>query len=396
MLVPFLFVWCAVASGQTVTTNTGLSLANTLTQLVRPVGSVPAGEAIGLATALEVATTPFGTSSGGLVFKLDPTTGLQVRTATTFGPSFAERVLTSGEGKVSIGVNLINASYKNLGDLPLNNMQLGVVHSPTPSVARLGTTNLAISSSTVVIAGTIGVTDNVDIGIAVPMVQVELNGLSTLVNGAGDVVLTAQGGGTSSGVGDIAAVLKYRFHTFGTGLPDPGGLALFVTTRLPSGDKENLRGLGVARTLVSLVVSGGQGRFRPHVNGGFEFWNKGVDVATNFDKNPSTVTARHQIQYAGGAEFEAAPKLTLIVDLLGRHILGAGKLGFQTTFPTTPGTGVTSFESAVALPEGVQKISLVPGLKVNLKGSLLLSLNAMIALHDTGLTRPLLRSLDWI
>ena len=42
-------------------------------------------------------------------------------------------------------------------------------------------------------------------------------------------------------------------------------------------------------------------------------------------------------------------------------------------------------ESLVALPEGIQKLLLVPGLKMNLKGKLLLSLNAVIALKHSGL-----------
>jgi hypothetical protein len=47
-----------------------------------------------------------------------------------------------------------------------------------------------------VISGTGGV-DTIDVGLSVPMVKVKLNGLSSLVNGAGDVVLTAKGGGTA-------------------------------------------------------------------------------------------------------------------------------------------------------------------------------------------------------
>jgi hypothetical protein len=39
----------------------------------------------------------------------------------------------------------------------------------------------------------------------------------------------------------------------------------------------------------------------------------------------------------------------------------------------------------VALPEGIRKLLLVPGLKMNLKGKLLLSLNAVIALKHNGL-----------
>ena len=39
----------------------------------------------------------------------------------------------------------------------------------------------------------------------------------------------------------------------------------------------------------------------------------------------------------------------------------------------------------VALNEGTRRVDLAPGLKANLKGKLIVSLNALIALRDTGL-----------
>jgi len=155
-----------------------------------------------------------------------------------------------------------------------------------------------------------------------------------------------------------------------------------VTMRLPTGDRDNLRGLDVTRTLLTFIASSGQGKFRPHANAGFEWWSKGVGVASDNAPN-STVTARHQVQYAGGFEFEAAPKLTLLVDLLGRQILGGGRVDFKAD--ASAPAGATSSGSVVALPEGVSKLSLAPGVKVNLKGKLLLSVNALVALRDTGL-----------
>jgi len=382
-------VSCTAASAQAVTETAGLSLSDTLTRLTAPLGSAAAGEAIGLATALEVATTPFGTSSAGFAFKLDPATGLRVRTATTFGPSFAERALTSGEGKVSGSASLISATYQKLGDLSLEQLRLGSVESGQSSVARVGTMNLEMSSTTLVIGGTVGVTDGLDVGVSIPMVKVQVSGLSTLVTGAGTEILTTQGGGTSSGLGDIAAILKYRLLSFGDTQPDPGGLALLGIMRLPTGDKESLRGLGVTRTLVSLVFSSGQGRFRPHANAGFEAWSDGVDLVVSFDPRRPTIETRHQIQYAGGFELEATPKLTLLMDVLGRHILGGGKVGYQTQTPTTPIGGVTSLESMVAMPEGIRKLTLAPGLKLNVKGNMLVSLNVLTSLHDSGLHAPI-------
>jgi hypothetical protein len=155
-----------------------------------------------------------------------------------------------------------------------------------------------------------------------------------------------------------------------------------VTMRFPTGDSDNLRGLGVTRTMATLIASGGRGRFRPHANGGYEYWSKGVGVTSDNPPN-STVTAQHQVQYAAGFELEAAPKVTLLLDFLGSHILGGGRIGFEPD-PILP-AGIASSSSLVALPEGIQKLSLAPGLKANLKAKLLLSVNALIALHDTGL-----------
>jgi len=349
-----------------------------------PIAPTPVGQAIGLATSLEVATSPLSNSSAGFVFKVDPTTGLKVRTATTFGPSFAERALTAGEGKVSVGVSFTSANYSKLGDLSLDRMQLSSGTGNSPAAARTGLASLVVLAETLVIGGSMGVTDNLDLAVGVPLMRVKVDGISWGQNRNGDVLLLAKGSGISSGVGDISLTGKYRLLGFGKGVPDPGGLAAVATVRIPTGDPDNLRGLGITRTLVSLAASGGQGRFRPHANGGFEYWSDGVKAVTDF-KQGTSVTARHQVQWAAGLEFEAAPKLTLILDVLGRNILGAGKVGFKTSPAADNPFGVTSYTSAVALPEGVQKLTLVPGLKLNLKGNMLLSLHGLTAIRDTGL-----------
>ena len=377
-------VCCNPASAQKVTTVEDLTLTQTLVQLTGPLAARPAGEAIGLATALEIATAPLGTSSGGFVFKLDPATGLLVRAATTFGPSFAERAITSGEGQVSVGVNFRSTSYDKISDLSLDQLQLGSVNAASPQVARTGTADFALTSKTLVISGAVGVTDNFDIGTAIPVVSVKLEGATIWRNGEGTVARLAETNSVFSGLGDVAAFAKYRVLKFGTDLPDPGGLAVLVNMRLPTGDRDNLRGLGVTRTLASFVASGRMGRIQPHANAGYEWWSKGVDVFTNAART-SSVTARHQIQYAAGVELEATPKLTLLVDFLGQHIRGAGQVGLVTDTAGANALGVTSYESLVALPDGLQKFTLVPGLKVNLKGKLLLTLNALMTLKNNGL-----------
>jgi hypothetical protein len=156
---------------------------------------------------------------------------------------------------------------------------------------------------------------------------------------------------------------------------------------LPTGSSENLRGLGINRVLGTLLFSSGQGKFRPHANGGFEWWEKGLVVQSGLLPD-QTVTVRHQIQYAAGAEFEAAPKVTLLLDFLGRHVLGGGRID-MLTYHLSPDQaaifGVNSFQAAGVTDHAIRKMILVPGFKWNVRGSFVLAFNARIPLFDNSL-----------
>ena len=375
------------------------SLREALIRLMEPFGvGGPISGAVGFATALEVANAPFGSSAGGFVFKTDPSTGLRVRTAPTFGPSFAERALTAGEGKVSFGASLGVATYDKLNKFSLEEMRLAAITGRTPQLNQTGFASLVLSSETLVISTAIGATDNLDISASVPFVKVKLDGLSWVVNGLNQVIERETAKISSSGLGDIAIGAKLRVARFGEEQPDPGGVALMLTTRLPTGNRENFRGLGITRVLGSALVSFGKGRLRPHGNVGFEWWEKNLSV-------PADVTgrnirnARHQVQYAAGFELGAGPKVTLLFDVIGRHTLGDGSVeiqGFEVP-PILAAEGITSIEFASAAERGIRKITLVPGLKWNLKGNFVLSWNALMPVWDNGLRdffTPVV-GLDW-
>jgi hypothetical protein len=374
-------VWSVSASAQTVDPP---PLREQILDLTGILAAEPAGVAIGLATALEVANAPFGSSAGGFVFKLDPATGLKVRSAPTFGPSFAERALTAGEGKVSFGINLTVATYDKLNNFSLKRMRLAQTSGPVAAIQNSGIASLVLSSETMVVSAAIGATDKLDISVAVPFVKVTLNGISWVEDAKNppQVFEFLAREGNSSGRGDLAVSAKYRLAQFGAGPPDPGGVAFLLTTRLPTGNRENFRGLGINRVLGSLVVSAGKGKLRPHGNVGFEWWEKGLVVATDVI-GADTVEARHQMQAAVGLEIDAGPKMTLLLDVLGRQVLGGGVVGLKT-FPL-PSPDVTSIELAVATGRPIRKLVLAPGLKWNLKGTFVLTGNALISLRDNGL-----------
>jgi len=369
--------YASPAMAQKVTTVPDLTGKQVLEQLANQAAGGVSGDSIAAATATEIATAPFGTSSGGFVFKLDPTTGLLARTTTSFGPSFVERALTAGEGKVSIGATFSSTNYDKLSDFSLSNIPLGSVTSGSPIVSGTTTGNLKISSTTLAMSGSVGVTPKIDIGVVVPLVTVKLSGTSAFVNGNGVVGRLVETDNVFSGLGDIAAMAKFRVLQFkGPDLPDPGGLAVNVAMRLPTGDRDNLRGLGVTRTMGSLVASFGKGPLKPHGSVSFEYWNKALDVPGDHLKN--------QFQYNGGVEIVAAPKLTFLADFIGQRVLGAGPVELGSVTPIA-GSGATAAQSLVFVDGSLNKVSFIPGMKVNLIGKMVLSLNAIVTVTSNGL-----------
>src|SRR4030095_2843290 len=144
------------------------------------------GDALGLATKLGVATAPFGVSLGGFLIKLDPTTGLQVRTATTFGPAYAERALTNGEGKVSVAMNFKSVTFDKFdNDHEVDVVQVRSVTRGLLALGRSGIANVELNAKTLVVATRMGVTDKFDIGVVLPVVTLTVDGTTTLKNGFG-------------------------------------------------------------------------------------------------------------------------------------------------------------------------------------------------------------------
>lgn len=361
------------AFAQKVTVVPGLTAQQVLSQMSD--GAAPGvGEAIALTAATEIASEPLATSSGGFIFKLDPSTGLLARTTNTFGPSFTERALTSGEGQVSIGAHFSSTSFDKIGGISLSSLPLTSIKSS----GITATGDYTLSERSLDISGIVGVTDNVDVAVVVPLVSVKLAGSSSVFNAAGVDTRLAQTDGVFSGLGDVSALAKIRVFRFsGTGITDPGGAALLVNVRLPTGSRDNLRGLGITRALVGGVFSMDRGRVHPHANAGFEYWSKQLSFSGIDGQN---IKIRNQLQYAGGVEIEAAPKLTLIVDYIGQRIFGGGQIGIVSAAPSGVATDALSL-----LPSAIDKMYIAPGLKVNLKSKLLLSLNALVTMKNDGL-----------
>jgi outer membrane putative beta-barrel porin/alpha-amylase len=243
-----------------------------------------------------------------------------------------------------------------------------------------------LSSDTIVGFASFGVTNNFDVGIAVPWVRIALDADLGLFSASG-IDLTPGGHllvvprTSASGVGDVAVFGKYHvWHR------KEGGLAAEIQLRLPSGDTNSLRGTGVTRTLVSAIWSQG-GDVSPHANVGYEFWSAPVLISSGGD-----VFAKNQVNYAFGVEFQAHPRATATVDVIGRRQLHGGQIGYQTV-----AIGPGSIDLLVALPEGLNVVSLAPGIKWNVAGNVLVTGNLLTSLINNGLKAKLIPvvGFDW-
>jgi hypothetical protein len=330
---------------------------------------------------LEVATAPTGASAGGLTFTFDSATGTFIRSSDSFGPSFAERSVTTGRGRASVGVNWLYANYNSIAGQDLDGRELRTVRAVQNLPGAVGTLEMDLSSTSVVTFATYGLSNDLDLAVLVPWTRVSMSATSVLGVGSTAILEGSVPSTSAAGVGDVVLMGKYRFWR-----GDAGGLAAQLQLSLPTGDEDDLRGLGTTRALLSAIWSR-EGRFAPHANIGYEFWSDDAAVSD------SGVAATGQFKYAFGAEYAAHPRATVVVTALGRRVLGGVRPGYESI--TIPGFG--AIEALVPTDESLNIFSIAPGLKWNAYSNLVISAHLLSALVNDGLrsdTTPMI-GVDW-
>lgn len=329
--------------------------------------------------ALEQSTAPLGTSTGAFNFIFDPQVGAYTRSTASFGPAFSSRSLTTGRNHFSVGFNYLHAGYDSFAGMNLRNGDLKPVRNvqDADQLPRYSELTLDLSSDTVVAFGNFGATDNLDVGIVVPWIRTNIGSQVGLFDASG---IDITGGSlrlartSASGIGDVAIVGKYRVLR-----QADGGVAAMLQLHLPTGDHDNFRGLGLTRTMIGGVWSMG-GRVSPRINLGYEFWSEDVEQI------------RNQVKYALGAEVLVTPKMTAILDLVGRRLLGVGGYEYESQ-----SFGPVTFDLLKVTRGGLNVVSLAPGIKWNPTGNGLLAANVLVSLANGGLRANVIPvvGIDW-
>jgi hypothetical protein len=265
-----------------------------------------------------VANVPVSATSGGSTFSFQG--GVPTRTSTSAGPIFGERAQTLGRGRVLAGLSRTGLHFKTIRGVDLNNIRFTFTHANSDfpgcdSVAGgdcslLGiptlenetidlNLNLDVRLTVTAFLLTYGITDRIDVGVALPLVAVSLDGTSNAqitpfgpppaVHFFGGTpenpVLTASRtiDGSSTGLGDVDGRVKINLRR-----GDPLSVAVLADVRFPTGSESNLLGSGAFAARGLAIMSAHFGDFSPHANLGYlyrggRFENDAVLATVGFD-----------------------------------------------------------------------------------------------------------------
>lgn len=352
----------------------------------------------------QLSNFPLSSSAGGFAYELDLEMGVLVRPTKSFGPIYGERPLTVGRGRFNLGMSYTHFSFDHLDDIDLQGgeMELVFTHADTDNDGNnignyiegdVVTAALAIGveSRITSFVGSYGLRDGIDVGIVVPIVEVDMRArvdatvrrLST--SASPDIHRFPNGTSRNSferessarGVGDLVLRAKAKFLDQGSIL-----MAAMTDLRLPTGDEDNLLGTGRTTAKMGVVGSWNDPTFSPHA----------AASLTLASGSPN----RNELGYVLGLDWSVDPKLTLAADLLGRVALEAREVvvadeTYRYNIETNP--NLPAIVRQTDLPRlGIAEestsrhyIDLAVGFKVNVAGNFLVTANGLMALADVGL-----------
>ena len=323
-----------------------------------------ARDTIARALLVNLTSVPIATSSSGFLYRLNPELGTVQRASESFGAFFTERALTPGAGRASLGVTATTSDFtrlngQSLGDGSLLTIANTFRDEPAPFDTESLTLNLR--TSTLTFLASVGVTDRLEIGGAVPFVRLTLDGERLNVY-RGTPLIQASASGTASGIADVALRAKYTLVS-GYG----GGVAAAAELRLPTGDEANLLGAGTASWRVMGVGSIDQGRVGLHGNAGLV--RGGVS---------------DEYTFAGALSMAVQPRVTLSAEFFGRYVSELRDI-VLTAEPHPTISGVDTLRLSAG-QSGTTLLTALAGFKWNVSGTVVLGGHLAWPMAERGLT----------
>jgi hypothetical protein len=348
-------------------------------------------------------SVPLSSTVAGVSF--DFSSGVPVRQTTGLGPIFAETGSTMGRGRVIFGYNFTFMRLDQLRGRDLGELQFSFTHQDvgTPGMGdsdnEFDTVDLfmdmSLDVSILAFYTTVGITNWLDAGIAIPFVNLRLEANSfSQINSFTFITLGTANhfyGGTTTnpvltktpeqvdddatGMGDISFRAKAKLAS-----SERGDIAALVDIRVPTGDDENFLGAGNAAYKLVMIASRTTESLSPHANLAYELKTNDLDS--------------DEIELFAGFDQKISDKLTVAVDFLGEFEVEdtASELQFDQTVtisrPHSGGTLVQNVDlSNVPSRSRDHNINGSVGFKYAPKDYAMLIGNVIVPLNDGGV-RP--------
>jgi len=394
--------------------------------------------------ARQAALVPLASPSSGITFAWDASANIFIASTDSFGPVLSDRAETIGRHRLFLAFDYQYFNFDSVDGISLRRLPVVLTHQDdaddgvTPGFSTCSVNAPAGNSSNTNQCGfvrdvvrtnnsidlkihqfttfvTFGLTNRIDVSVAIPIEDVRLGVFSDATIGHNDTnsrfkhAFTPRTGcppsgapepvcleqpfsniRTTSGIGDITLRVK------GTAWKgERAGVALGVDVRVPTGDSLNFLGAGAAG-VKPFVAWSYHARVSPHAVVGYETNGSSViagDISTGKkDKLPGALT------YSAGADFWVTKRLTVAADIVGQQVFQARR----TTMTTFTELGqcqdgaVLCDPDAGFLPAKVDPVisqatesynatNLSLGVRVKPVGALLLTGNVLIKLNDGGL-----------
>ena len=367
-----------------------------------------------VALTTQLATVPLPSPASGFTYHFDPGTGTFVRTTQSFGPILTDRGETIGRGKIAFGYTYQFFSYDHLDGLPLSNIPAVFTHDNPQAgggradvVATANTIEATVTQFTGAL--TYGVTDRIDLSLAVPVVHTRLALLSNATihrigtgsnlgvhyfrdpDAIGGYGSTRQyfAEGSAGGVGDLVARVKTTLMREGS-----RSLAAGLDVRMPTGDEQNLLGAGAVGIRPFAAVSAAIGPLAPHANIAYQ-WN-GKSLLAGSVQADEKADLPDQFSFAVGADVLVAQRLSVVFDLFGQRVLDSPRLSSRISTRTGVAGSVT-LPDIQFVTESYWASAGGFGMKGNVAPNMLITFNLRFALADGGLTDRLspLVGVEW-